>query len=94
MQIYPYDFSLEPEFRSSGEYAHLSGRCHPFWWTQNNKPYYSPQVCHDYAADCFNAHVMAIEYLKQYEQVLNGKTLEMIPAVLRKNKNRESNESV
>lgn len=41
----------------------------------NNTPYYSPQVCHDYAADCFNAHIMAVEYLKRYEQVLNGKTL-------------------
>lgn len=38
-------------------------------------PFFSPQVCHDYATDCFNAHVMAKEYLKKYEQVLNGEFL-------------------
>lgn len=37
--------------------------------------HYSPQVCHDYAVEKFNSRVMAEEYLKKYEAVLNGATL-------------------
>ena len=44
--------------------AHLTGDCR-----------YSPTVCHEYAADKFNSRVMAEEYLKKYEQVLNGQVL-------------------
>lgn len=36
---------------------------------------YSPQVCHEYARDLFNSQIMAQEYLKKYEIVLNGQTL-------------------
>ena len=36
---------------------------------------YSPQVCHEYVRDTFNAHVMAEQYLSYYEKILNGETL-------------------
>ena len=41
----------------------------------NSNPSYSPQLCHDYAVEQFNARIMAEEYLKYYEKVLNGETL-------------------
>ena len=41
----------------------------------NTKPQYSPQHCHQYAADIFNVRVMAENYLKVFERVLNGETL-------------------
>lgn len=41
----------------------------------NTYPDFSPQHCHDYAVEQFNAHMMAKEYLKKYEQVLNGEPL-------------------
>ncbi len=44
--------------------AHLTGGCH-----------YSPKVCHEYAADKFNSRIMAEQYFKKYEQVLNGQAL-------------------
>lgn len=37
--------------------------------------HYSSQRCHEYAADLFNSRVMAEAYLQKYEQVLDGKTL-------------------
>lgn len=40
---------------------------------------YSPRVCHEYARDCFNAKVMAVGYLKKYEQILNGEVLNPTP---------------
>lgn len=36
---------------------------------------YSPQTCHEYARDLFNAKVMAENYLKKYEIVMNGGVL-------------------
>lgn len=36
---------------------------------------YSPKLCHEYARDCFNSLVMAKEYLKRYEKVVNGQRL-------------------
>lgn len=36
---------------------------------------YSPVVCHEYARDLFNSKIMAQEYLKKYELVLNGEPL-------------------
>lgn len=36
---------------------------------------YSPNVCHEYARDKFNSSVMAMEYLKKYEKVINGEHL-------------------
>lgn len=36
---------------------------------------YSPQLCHEYAADMFSSAVMARKYLALYEQVANGHTL-------------------
>ena len=33
---------------------------------------FNPDICHQYAADCFNANVMARNYLKEYEAALNG----------------------
>ncbi len=41
----------------------------------NTHPFFSPQQCHDYAVELFNARKMAEEYVKKYEQVLNGDTL-------------------
>lgn len=36
---------------------------------------YSKERCHEYARDCFNSRVMAREYLKRYEQAMNGEFL-------------------
>lgn len=36
---------------------------------------YKPQICHEYARDKFNSRIMAEEYLKNYEKVLNGQPL-------------------
>lgn len=36
---------------------------------------YSPEACHEYARDLFNARVMAERYIACYERVLNGQTL-------------------
>lgn len=33
---------------------------------------YSPSRCHEYARDLFNSSVMADEYIKKYEEILNG----------------------
>ncbi|WP_279147846.1 glycosyltransferase [Segatella bryantii] len=40
-----------------------------------NLPSYSSKLCHEYAADQFNAKVMAMAYLDKFERVLNGETL-------------------
>lgn len=37
--------------------------------------HFDPNVCHQYAADRFNARIMAQHYLNIYERVLNGDTL-------------------
>lgn len=42
----------------------------------NSHPTYSPQVCHDYAVDRFSIRNTAEDYLKKYEIVLNGNTLD------------------
>lgn len=42
----------------------------------NTHPDFSPQHCHDYAVEQFNARLMAKEYVKQYEKVLNGERLQ------------------
>ncbi len=36
---------------------------------------FSPERCHQYASDCFNSQVMAMQYLKKYELVINEKGL-------------------
>jgi len=36
---------------------------------------YSPETCHNYAAENFNSGKMTADYLKKYETVLNGKKL-------------------
>jgi glycosyltransferase involved in cell wall biosynthesis len=36
---------------------------------------FSRRRCHEYARDCFNSKVMALEYLKRYERVMNGEHL-------------------
>lgn len=41
----------------------------------NSRPSYSPKHCHDYAVERFSASVMAKEYLKKFETVLNGEPL-------------------
>ncbi|MDE6577221.1 MAG: glycosyltransferase [Muribaculaceae bacterium] len=42
---------------------------------------FDPGKCHEYAADNFNSKVMAAEYLKCYEKVLNGEPLISKPAL-------------
>lgn len=36
---------------------------------------FSPKTCHEYAIDCFNAKVMTNNYIKLYEKVLNGESI-------------------
>jgi len=40
---------------------------------------YDRKKCHDYAVDFFSSSKMTIEYLKKYEQVLNGGKLNEQP---------------
>lgn len=40
-----------------------------------SSPGFSPKRCHDYAVELFNSHLMAKEYLRKYETVLNGSPL-------------------
>jgi glycosyltransferase involved in cell wall biosynthesis len=37
---------------------------------------FNRRYCHEYAGDCFNAQVMARNYLRLYEQVLNGRPVQ------------------
>ena len=41
----------------------------------NDDYHYTPRRCHEYARDCFNAHVMAEAYVDKYERVLAGQPL-------------------
>lgn len=43
---------------------------------------YSRLRCHEYARDCFNSKVMALSYIKKYETVINGGTLNSTPPQL------------
>ncbi|MDE6322398.1 MAG: glycosyltransferase, partial [Muribaculaceae bacterium] len=43
--------------------------------------HFDPNVCHQYAADCFNDATMARHYLQLYERVLNGEQLQSTPPV-------------
>ena len=45
---------------------------------------YDRKICHEYACDRFNSRLMAEEYLKKYEQVLNGQTLNPHPPFAQK----------
>ncbi len=45
---------------------------------------YSIQHCHEYARDRFNSKRMTLDYVKKYEQVLNGETLSPTTPQLRK----------
>ncbi len=39
---------------------------------------FSTKRCHEYARDCYNSRVMAVLYLRKYEKVINGETLNEI----------------
>lgn len=43
---------------------------------------YSRNTCHEYARDNFNSEKMALEYLKKYETIVSGKTLNQNPPKL------------
>lgn len=40
-----------------------------------NPGIYSQKHCHEYAREKFNSRIMALDYIKKYEQVASGKTL-------------------
>jgi glycosyltransferase involved in cell wall biosynthesis len=40
-----------------------------------NAESFSKKTCHEYARDCFNSKVMAVNYLKKYETVIAGQSL-------------------
>jgi len=44
---------------------------------------YSPQLCHAYAKENFNSYKMVVEYIKKYEIVLIGATLNSIAPQLK-----------
>lgn len=46
--------------------------------------HFDPKICHEYANDLFNSKIMAQEYIKKYEQVLNGKVLNKTNPLLQK----------
>jgi len=46
--------------------------------------HFNPKTCHEYANDLFNSKIMAYEYIKKYEQALNGKKLNETNPLLQK----------
>ncbi len=44
---------------------------------------YSPQACHEYALEMFNAKKMTLAYLSAYEKVLSGQPLNTAPPRLK-----------
>jgi glycosyltransferase involved in cell wall biosynthesis len=45
---------------------------------------FSPLKCHEYARDCFNAGVMTNQYLKLFDRVMNGESLNSQPPFMLK----------
>lgn len=63
-----------PELVTS-EFGHLSTDSNELAESILNADSYSKKKCHEYARDKFNSRVMAEAYIKKYEQVLNGASL-------------------
>jgi glycosyltransferase involved in cell wall biosynthesis len=59
----------------TSEFGLLSARRSELLEAINNTDTFNPEHCHEYARDCFSAERMAQDYLRLYEQVLNGKPL-------------------
>jgi glycosyltransferase involved in cell wall biosynthesis len=67
--------------------GYLSNREEELSLAMKYAAHYSPERCHEYARDCFNAKIMAVQYLEKYEKVLNNQPLNVIPPRLQ---NKES----
>lgn len=63
-----------PELVTS-EFGHLSTDSNELAESILNADSYSKKKCHEYVRDKFNSRVMAEAYIKKYEQVLNGASL-------------------
>ncbi|WP_440881193.1 glycosyltransferase [Tenacibaculum sp. C7A-26P2] len=66
------------------EFGYLSNNQNELTEAIKNTAIYSPKKCHEYAADNFNSKTMALNYIKKYEEVLNGKVLNSSPPELTK----------
>jgi glycosyltransferase involved in cell wall biosynthesis len=65
------------------DFGFLSAKSAELAQAIKNANAYDRKKCHEYARDCFNSKKMALEYLKKYETVLSGKTLNSIPPKLK-----------
>lgn len=72
--VFATPYGSLPELVTS-EVGFLTNRAATMVDHLKSDPTYSPQLCHEYARDKFNSKRMALEYLKKYEQVLNGQVL-------------------
>lgn len=64
--------------------GYLSNRMEELALAMSDVGQYSPKRCHEYARDCFNAKIMAMNYLKKYEKALNNQPLNIIHPRLQK----------
>jgi len=53
----------------------MSSKAHELAAAMKSAADFSPEICHAHAVEKFNAQAMAKEYLKKYEEVLNGNQL-------------------
>lgn len=68
----------------SADVGHLSNREDELVNAVLDAGSYSRKRCHEYARDEFNSKKMTLEYLKKYERVLQGETLNEKPPSLLK----------
>lgn len=59
----------------AGDFGYLSESSSELARAVQQADQFSKRRCHEYARDCFSSKVMALEYLKRYERVMNGEHL-------------------
>lgn len=72
--VFATSYGALPEI-VNGSVGFLSNSAKELAYAMKEYSKFSPETCHKYAAENFNAGKMATEYLKKYEAVLNGNKL-------------------
>lgn len=78
--VYGTPYGSLPEL--TGGHGYLSESADELAMAVKNGIGLAPDICHDYAGDCFNSLVMAKGYLSKYGRVLNGEFLNPIAPVM------------
>lgn len=71
--VFATPYGSIPELVTS-EVGFLSNSMHELAQAVENNVF-NPQICHEYARDCFNSKKMALDYIEKYETVINGNVL-------------------